>query len=94
MQGEVENQLLELGKQPDAPATYITRPGLVQRPDVGVVMGTLARFGGLMPSVRVDQLAAAMIGIAIGGAGDRQIWDNAELVEKGTELLSSKSNQS
>ena len=40
-------------------------------------------------AVRVDELAAAMVDIAVN-AGEKGMWENRDLVEKGREVLGEK----
>jgi hypothetical protein len=79
----VENQLIAIAKEhPDTFESFIVRPGAV-----------LAR-GNVMPnplisftrSVRIEELAAAMVGIATEGIGE-QIVENWKLREMGQAFL-------
>ena len=79
---------MELGKQHvDVGETYVVRPAFVLKKGMGAVTHAVRTAGGMLPSVGVEQLAAAMISIAVGG-DERQIWENRDLVEKGSDVLS------
>ena len=79
---------MELGKEhADVGETYVVRPAFVLKKGMGAVMQAVMSAGGMLPSVGVEQLAAAMISIAVEG-GDEQIWENRDLVEKGSDLVS------
>lgn len=43
----------------------------------------------VVPMIRVDELAAAMVDIAVN-AGEKGMWENRDLVEKGREVLGEK----
>ena len=54
---------------------------------MSLVMSVVIGAGGVVPSVMVDQLAAANIGIIVRGR-KRQKGENQELVRNEKELLS------
>ena len=79
----METRLLEL-PQGEALEAYIVKPSVVLRMDawvLGMIMGVVP-----LPSIRVDELAAAMLDIVMIG-DERRVWDNAEIVERGKEVL-------
>ena len=79
---------MELGKQDaDVGATYIVRPAFALKKDMWSPTPTIISAGGMIPTVKVDELAATMIKIAIDGS-ERQIWENKDLVRKGREIFS------
>ena len=82
-QGQIENELVELQKQHnDSLATYVVRPwGVLSKGKT--VMSAVASVGF---SIRVDELAAAVVDIALRGNGS-QIADNAVLVRQGKQIL-------
>jgi hypothetical protein len=43
----------------------------------------------VVPMIRVDELAAAMVDIALNG-GEKGLLENCDLVEKGREVLGGK----
>jgi len=61
------------------------RPSGVTPKERGVLKSVVA---GLVPLIRVNELAAAMLDVAINGAG-KQTWENRDLVERGREVLES-----
>ncbi len=78
---------MALGKEYEAVgATYLVRPAFVLKKGMGSVIQAVMTAGGMVPSVRVEQLAAAMIHVAIEG-GDRQVWENEDLVKMRREVL-------
>ncbi|MCJ1413786.1 hypothetical protein MMC32_000111 [Xylographa parallela] len=83
MRGQIENELIELQKQHnDSLATYVVRPwGVLSKGKT--VMSAVASVGF---SIRVDELAAAVVDIALRGNGS-QIADNAVLVRQGKQIL-------
>ncbi|KAF8191045.1 hypothetical protein K438DRAFT_1919489 [Mycena galopus ATCC 62051] len=87
VKGKAETELLAFA-QKDAYAgqweTYVARPAMVL-PKKGAILKSLV--GGLIGSVRVDVLAAAMIDVVCGGKRNGE-WalENAEIVERGTAL--------
>lgn len=62
--------------------TYVVRPAGVLARDVNAVLGYLLR--GV--AVRTDELAAAMVDVAINGASG-QIVMNKDIMDRGRELL-------
>ena len=79
---------MELGNQhADVGRTYIVRPAFVVRKDMWSVTHAVVSAGGMLPTLKADELAAAMVNIAIDG-GERQIWENKALVTSGKEILS------
>jgi hypothetical protein len=83
VQGEVENGLIAIGEKHPGFKTYIVRPGGILPEDTGVIM---AIAGALIPSVKVNALAAVMADIGING-GEEQTLENSEIVKKSTPLL-------
>lgn len=78
---------MELGKQQSgAGATYIVRPAFVRKKEMGSVTQAVMSAGGMIPSVKVEQLAAAMIHIATEG-GEEHIYENQDLVKLGSTVL-------
>ncbi|KAI9048273.1 hypothetical protein LZ554_008068 [Drepanopeziza brunnea f. sp. 'monogermtubi'] len=80
--GQAELNLLEITESSlDA---FIARPGVVLPKDASI--GSLVKRS-LLPSVRVDELAAALLDVAVR-KGSQQILENRDLVQKGREALS------
>jgi hypothetical protein len=84
IKGDAENKLLGLtAEHGDAFDAFVVRPGGVLASPGGVA-GVAARLGA--PVVSVQGLAAVMVELAVGG-GEEKVWENAELVARGRELL-------
>ena len=79
----METKLLEVPKG-EAMEAYIVKPSAVLRKDawlLGMVMGVMP-----FPTIRVDDLAAAMLDLVV--VGDlKRVWDNAEIVGRVREVL-------
>ncbi|MCJ1393973.1 hypothetical protein MMC18_006850 [Xylographa bjoerkii] len=87
MRGQIENELVALQKQHgDSVAAFVVRPWMVLSKEK-TVMSAVASMG---PSIRVDELAAAIVNIALNGS-ERQIVDNDVLVREGRHLLKLRS---
>ncbi|MCJ1281721.1 hypothetical protein MMC26_001043 [Xylographa opegraphella] len=87
MRGQIEKALVELQKQHnDSITTFIVRPWMVLSKE-RTAMSAIASVG---PSIRVDELAAAAVNIALTG-GDSQIVDNGVLVKQGRQMVRLKS---
>jgi len=83
LRGQIENELLELQNQhSDGFATFVVRPGMVLSKE-RTVMNAVASMG---PSIKVDELAAAILNIALTGDG-AQIVENDVLGREGRQLL-------
>ncbi|MCJ1399428.1 hypothetical protein MMC11_002630 [Xylographa trunciseda] len=83
VRGQIENELVELAKQhSDSLATFVVRPWMVLSKE-RTVMSAVASVG---PSIRVDELAAAILNIALSGEG-MQIMDNDVLAREGRRIL-------
>ncbi|KAE8449411.1 hypothetical protein EG329_008312 [Mollisiaceae sp. DMI_Dod_QoI] len=81
--GEVEAKLLDFAQSHSSNfQSYIMRPAGVLTKDTGVKNYLM----GFVPSVRVDELAATMLDVAINGA-KMQTWENRDLAKRGRELL-------
>ena len=82
-QGQAEIELLQLAKErPHELEAYIMRPAFVLGKER--TMGNA--LGGLLPSVRVDELAAVLLDVAENGA-ERKTWENADLWGGKRELM-------
>ncbi|KAE9382008.1 hypothetical protein N431DRAFT_491273 [Stipitochalara longipes BDJ] len=81
--GEAETKLLEFGEKSDGFDVYIARPSGVTPKERGVLKSVAA---GLVPMIRVNELAAAMLDIAVNGA-QKQTLENRDLVSRGREAL-------
>jgi hypothetical protein len=70
--------------------TFIVKPGGVvtrNMPAPGVIAGTLAAILGGNWAIRVEELGAFMIYLAIDGQGEEPITETARMAAKGRELL-------
>lgn len=85
-QGLAELNLVEFAKKTPGFESYIARPASVQPKNNGAIMSAVM---SLLPSVRVDQLAATLIDLAVHG-GDRQTWENGQLAMRGRTLLAAQ----
>ncbi|KAG8532663.1 uncharacterized protein KY384_002540 [Bacidia gigantensis] len=84
LRGEVEIGLSALGKERgDVLETYVTRPAFVLRRTL------LSSFWSIFPSIKVDELAAATVHLALEGSPDQTV-ENATLAKRGAELLKQK----
>ncbi|PMD32827.1 hypothetical protein L207DRAFT_439990 [Hyaloscypha variabilis F] len=81
--GETETKLLEFGEQNQGVEVYIARPSGVTPKERGVVKSVAA---AIVPLIRVNELAAAMLDLAVHGAEKRTL-ENGELVARGREVL-------
>lgn len=81
-QGLAQTKFLEFGKQTPSVETYVVRPGGVLAKGA---MAFLGHFLGSM-SVRVDQLGAGMVDLAVNGGGE-EIVTNKAIAERGLEVL-------
>ncbi len=54
--------------------------------DQGIIKNVVM---SLMPSVRVDQLAATLVDVAVNG-GQRSVFENADLASRGKEVLAKR----
>jgi len=81
MRGLVETRLMQLGREraDEGFEVVVARPASVCAKDAWLKKLV---FGAVAQTIVVDQLAAAMIGIAVDGAGG-QICENNELVKRG-----------
>ncbi|KAJ5965191.1 uncharacterized protein N7479_005067 [Penicillium vulpinum] len=73
IRGQVENELLEIANDPGFKA-HIMRPAMVLAQD----MSLRSLVFSLGPSVRLDNLARAMLDLALKG-GKKTIWENADI---------------
>jgi hypothetical protein len=85
IEGETETKLLEFrkDKQKEGFEVFITRPSGVTPKDRGVLKSIAA---AIVPMIKVDELAAAMLDIAVNGS-DQQTLENHDLVVKGRKVL-------
>jgi len=83
IKGEVENGLIAIAEKHPGFKTYIMRPGGIIAEDAGVVMAVV---GALIPSVRVNALAAVMADVGING-GEQQTLENSDIVKNSAPLL-------
>lgn len=67
----------------------IVRPGGVLPKSPNILYRAV---GTLFPNIRVDELAATMIDLALNGKNG-ELLENAELKSRGAELLKSKSEK-
>lgn len=81
-QGLAETKFLEFGKQNQNVETYVVKPAAVLGRDGSALLGCLLRTF----SVRIDELAAVMVDLAVHG-GSEQVVVNRVIVERGRELL-------
>lgn len=81
--GEAETKLEEFGKGHEGLDVYIMRPSGVTAKDRSLLNSLSATFA---PMIRVNELAAAMIDVAVNGGGSKT-WDNRDLVSRGREVL-------
>lgn len=65
---------------------FIMRPSGVTPKERGVIKSIAA---SVAPLIRVNELAAAMVDVAVNGGG-KQTWENRDLVVKGREVLGVK----
>ncbi|KAF8848313.1 hypothetical protein BDZ45DRAFT_606075 [Acephala macrosclerotiorum] len=83
--GEAEIQLVDFAQSHSNFQSYIMRPSGVLTKE-----NTIKNYlMGFVPSVRVDELAATMVDVAINGA-KMQTWENGQLAKRGRELLSNR----
>jgi len=81
--GGVEAKLLDFAQShPSNFQSYIMRPAGVLTKDTSVKNYLM----GFVPSVRVDELAATMLDVAINGS-KMETWENRDLAKRGRELL-------
>jgi hypothetical protein len=80
--------LEEFGKDKEKEGfeVIITRPSGVTPKERGVLKNIAA---SVVPMIKVDELAAAMVDIALNG-GEKGTWENRDLVERGREVLGGK----
>ncbi|CZR63958.1 uncharacterized protein PAC_13855 [Phialocephala subalpina] len=87
IKGEIENKLNQLQQSnPDTFAAYLPRPGSVIPPNSMLLTIAGKLTNGLYPALKVEEFAAAMIGVAINGASE-QIISHDDLKNKGRALL-------
>ena len=79
----METKVLELPAEENFEA-YIVKPSAVLKRDAWV-LGMVAAVVPV-PSIRVDELGAAMVNLATVG-DEKRVWDNADLVTRGREIL-------
>ncbi|KAH7400370.1 hypothetical protein BKA64DRAFT_723106 [Cadophora sp. MPI-SDFR-AT-0126] len=79
--GEAELNLIDFAAQNAAFESFIARPAFVLPKDGGLKNAVM----GLLPSVRVDALAAVLLDAATHG-GELQTLENGDLVRRGREL--------
>lgn len=86
-QGLAQAKFLEFGKQKQKQnvETYVVKPAVVLAKDASALLGSLFRIFSV-PAVRVDQLAAVMVDLAVNG-GSEQLVSNRVIIESGRELL-------
>ena len=83
VQGQLETKILELPDEENFEA-YIVKPSGVLKKDAWVLKMVMVVMP--VPSIRVDELGAAMVDL--GTVGDeKKVWDNADLVTRGREIL-------
>ncbi|TKA76336.1 hypothetical protein B0A49_02693 [Cryomyces minteri] len=83
IKGQAENELLHIADEhPDGLQAFVARPAAVLAKEGGWKGALL----GLGPSIPVDELAAAMIGVAMTGC-EKRILENTELALKGRDAL-------
>lgn len=82
-QGLAELNLVNFAKKNPGFESYIARPASVQPKHNGAIMSAVM---SLLPSVKVDQLAATLVDLAVNGS-DRQTWENGQLATRGSTLL-------
>lgn len=75
-------KLLELGEGKGLDV-YVMRPSGVTPKE-----GAMAKIAGFLPMIRVDELAAAAVDIAMHGSEMRTL-ENGDLVKRGREALKS-----
>jgi hypothetical protein len=86
-QGEAETKLLEFSKDKEGFEVFVMRPSSVTPKERGVLKNFAAV---LAPMIRVNELSAAMLDIAIHGGGGKQTFENGDLVSRGREASSRK----
>jgi hypothetical protein len=85
--GEAENQLMQLEREdPDTFAAFLAQAGSVIPKNSQALLVVAGLTKPLYPYVMVDELAAAMIDVALNG-GETQTLTNADLVFRGRSLL-------
>ena len=88
IQGRAQTLLVDFPKQNDTEGlweTFIARPGAVLLKS-GAMGAILTYVLGTTLSIRIDELAIAMIDTVLNGTGS-QIQSNPELLERGRALL-------
>lgn len=86
-QGEAENQLMQLEREnSETFAAFLAQVGSVVPKNNKGLLAVAVLTQPLNPYIIVDELAAAMIDIAVNGA-ETQTISNADLVARGKSLL-------
>jgi hypothetical protein len=86
-QGEAENQLIDLEREnPTTFAAFLAQVGSVVPKNNKALLVVAMLTQPLNPYIMVDELAAAIIDIAVNG-GEGQTLANADLVARGKALL-------
>jgi hypothetical protein len=82
LQGETENYLLALPTSEALWNTLIIKSGFVTQPTLKSPRDVIGWLMGEASCIKVDELAAAMIGAAISGWGEEpaMTWDDTKMV--------------
>ncbi|KAF2100557.1 hypothetical protein NA57DRAFT_54635 [Rhizodiscina lignyota] len=83
IKGQVENGLIDIAKRNSGFETFIMRPAgiLPEHPSLSYTIA-----GAIIPSVKVTELAAVMIDVAVEGAKE-QTLENGEIARRGKALV-------
>lgn len=87
MQGETETQVLAFAKEHDFEAAA-AKPGLISSKETiaGAALGAFLRVTGVFPSLKVEEIAAAMLHQVLNGF-EKEPLENADLQRIGTAAL-------
>jgi hypothetical protein len=77
--GEAEVAILDFAKQMEGFEAFVTRPASVRKGGRGVMEW-------VVPSIGVGELGACMLDLAVWG-GEKSVWENRALRDRGRELL-------
>jgi hypothetical protein len=91
-QGKAESDVLAFAQELENRErweTCVVKPGAVVA-NKGWGSAVLPWVLGSNCGIRVDELAAVMIETAVNGSGDQVVLGNAEMIERGRELVAKR----